>query len=562
MANGSEKYQADRGENNGQASNSSKKVAKVAAKGAADYFTGGKGGAVVDKVADSKIGQAAINNIAKQIDKNPLLKKAASELDKKGVADAADQALSAVETAGAKGGADAAAKSNGGGINSSPDFLGKKGNSSSDPVDVDGDESTSHVDITKAFGSITINDFITGTAKYKLIAYAVGILLFFIFGYILIIAVASEENKKQSESSTGDYEYCITDNLQADELCQLHNEGKYDEWVNKFGPIAQKDYSRTGVFASITIAQAMIESAWACSHIQNNLFGIKCHGYPTCTNVNTTEVYNGVRVGIVDSFRTYPSIANSIEDHSKFLLENARYAQAGVFTARDYREQAQALSRAGYATSPTYAQSLINQIVSYNLSRFDVIVNTESSASCGGGGTTSQSGWNIRTTAPTSSDRAFTYVSSNRGQCVWYAQGRAIEIAEDLESKGKLTADETSRIRNALLNTHGNGGDWYDNTRGVFKGSSNINDVKSGSLISWKKPGGYGHVAVIEDVSNDQVTISEGWATNTTSCPTNWGCLNFNSRTMSLNEFTNFYGRYYTGNYNLSGFVYFLELEG
>ena len=113
MENGSEKYQADRGNNNEEASDSSKKVAKVAAKGAADYFTGGKGGAIVDKVADTKLGKEVINNLGKQIDRNPILKKAAEKLDEKGAVDAADQALSIMETGGAEG---AAAGGKGGGL--------------------------------------------------------------------------------------------------------------------------------------------------------------------------------------------------------------------------------------------------------------------------------------------------------------------------------------------------------------------------------------------------------------------------------------------------------------
>lgn len=95
-----EKYQANRGEdyNNDQASDSSKKTAKLAAKGAADYFTGGKGGAVVDKLADTKLGNDILNKAGKAIDQNPLLKKAAEELDNQGALDAADTAMSAVES--------------------------------------------------------------------------------------------------------------------------------------------------------------------------------------------------------------------------------------------------------------------------------------------------------------------------------------------------------------------------------------------------------------------------------------------------------------------------------
>ncbi len=365
--------------------------------------------------------------------------------------------------------------------------------------------------------------------------------------------------REWEKGSTGDY--CISSDLQADTLCKLHNEGNLAEWINQFGPVAQQDYSRTGVFASITMAQAIIESGWACSDIQNNLFGIKCNGYSTCTNVATHEEVNGQSVAITDSFRTYPSIAQSIMDHSNFLMENQRYTTAGVFSAKNYSDQAYALKRAGYATSSSYATTLINAIEQYNLSQYDVVVNTSSSGSCSGTGT-SLGGWTLRTVAPTARDVAFTYKNSNRGQCVWYAQARAIEIAQDLASKGKITSEQADKIKNQLLNVYGNGGDWYNNTRGKFKGSNNIKDLKAGSIISWTQPGGYGHVAIIEDVTDRTVTVTEGWADNTTSCPNSWGCVNFRSKTVSLDDFYNSYGKYYSGSYNFSGYVYFLELEG
>lgn len=353
--------------------------------------------------------------------------------------------------------------------------------------------------------------------------------------------------------------YCITSDLTADTLCNLRNEGKLDEWVNQFGPVAQQDYSRTGIFASITMAQAIIESGWACSDIQNNLFGIKCSGYKTCTTVLTHEEVNGQSVATNASFRTYNNIAESIQDHSRFLQENSRYAQHGVFSSKSYQEQARSLKAAGYATSSVYAETLINTIESYNLDKWDSTVNTTSSSICGGNGK-SLSGWTLRTVAPTASDKAFNYKNSNRGQCVWYAQARAIEIAQDLASKGKITNEQEEKIRTTLLNIYGDGGMWLEASSGKFKTSTNIKDLKAGSIISWKQSGGYGHVAVIEDVTDQKVTITEGWAKNTTSCPNNWNCINFNTKTISLDEYYNSYGKYYNGNsYSFNGYIYFLE---
>ena len=355
---------------------------------------------------------------------------------------------------------------------------------------------------------------------------------------------------------------CISSDLTVEQLCSLHNSGNLDEWINQFGPVAQQDYSRTGVFASITTAQAILESGWACHDINKGLFGIKCSGYSSCTSTNTHEydTKQGQYVETVDSFRTYNSVAESVDDHSKFLLENSRYSQHGVFSAKNYKEQAYALQDATYATSKTYAESLINIIETYSLNKWDTTVTTSSSASCDGTGT-SLSGWDLRTVAPTAKDKAFNYKNSNRGQCVWYAQARAIEIAQNLVSKNKLNKEQEEKIRQTILGIYGDGGVWVEQSAGKFKTSNNIKDLKAGSIISWKQADAYGHVAVIEDVTDKNVTITEGWATNTGSCPNNWGCINFKSRTISLKEFYNSFGKYYNGKgYSFNGYIYFLEL--
>ncbi|MBQ2639917.1 MAG: glucosaminidase domain-containing protein [Bacilli bacterium] len=351
--------------------------------------------------------------------------------------------------------------------------------------------------------------------------------------------------------------------LTAKELCKLNKAGKTKEWVEKFGPVAQQDYARTGVFASVTMAQAILESGWACSDIQNNIFGIKCNGAKKCTTVLTHEYVNGQYVAVNDSFRIYKNIGESIYDHSKFLKDNSRYSQAGVFSAKNATEQAHALQKAGYATSPTYATSLINNFIKpYNLTKFDKKVNTPSDASC----TTSSdslAGWSIRTVKPTSKDKAFTYKNSNRGQCVWYAQARAIEIAEDLAKKKKITDAQAKKIKDKLLSIYGDAGQWYNVSKGKFKRSNKVKDVKAGSIISWTQNGKWGHVAVIENVTKKQVTITEGWANHVQSCPNSWGCINFRSKTMSKNEFLNSYAKYYVAGrgYKFSGYIYFLEPE-
>lgn len=129
-----------------------------------------------------------------------------------------------------------------------------------------------------------------------------------------------------------------------------------------------------GVLPSITIAQAILESGWGESGLtkaSNNLFGIKAGSGWTGETIDypTKEHINGQWVEVVATFRKYHTRNDSMIDHGKFLNENPRYRN--VIGETDYRTAAQELQRAGYATAPTYAQTLIDLIDSYTLNVYD-----------------------------------------------------------------------------------------------------------------------------------------------------------------------------------------------
>ncbi len=337
------------------------------------------------------------------------------------------------------------------------------------------------------------------------------------------------------------------------------------EFISTMGPIAQANVSfnhQDGqkMYASVLLAQMIEESGWGRSDLSvnhNNMFGIKCHGYPTCADYNTREEYTpGSSSYVSAGFRSYPDVEASMQDRYNFLaVDNTRYVNAGFFKASSPQAQIQTLKDAGYATSSSYVNNLNSIISTYNLEEWDTNVNSCTSASAQ---------YDIRTVAPTAADLAFTYKSSNRGQCVWYAQARAIEAALDLSTKGIIDSGTANRIKDLLLNTYGNGGDWYNvsSANGYFQVSNDVNAYEAGAIISWSKPGGYGHVAFIEDVNQDDgtITITEGWADNTTSCPSHWGCVNFLSRTITIDEYLNKFGPTYKGNYVFSGYIYPLKL--
>lgn len=344
---------------------------------------------------------------------------------------------------------------------------------------------------------------------------------------------------------------CITGNTQAGDFLSMSNE----EFIEFLGPLAQADYSRTGVFASLTIAQGILESGWGKSTLaqeHNAIFGVTCGTWNNCVFLGDRE------------WRAYDSIEQCLEDHSSVISNESIYP--GALNATSGKEQIRLIADI-YAPpedgNVNYAETIISLIDQYDLERWDVKINTTSSLdNCAPVG---NSGWTIRTVAPTKSDQAFvqsTNAANNTGQCVWYARGRALEIVEELRSKGKMSDDEASKISNLLMRAYGNGGDIYDNAKSVFNGSSDIRKPKAGSYIVWKKPGSWGHVGIVEDVTDTTITLTEGWSTGggSLSCNSDWSCVTFDGpNTYELEDFYNNYGAHRDGSYVFSGYVYFLE---
>jgi hypothetical protein len=132
---------------------------------------------------------------------------------------------------------------------------------------------------------------------------------------------------------------------------------------------AMKQY---GILASLIIAQAILESGWGESELTkqaNNLFGIKRWGYPDFVTMPTTEYRNGQAVIEQAEFRKYPTWDYSIADHTAFLLQNDRYKNLVGVT--DYKEACLLIQQDGYATDPSYSNSLIQIIEENGLESFD-----------------------------------------------------------------------------------------------------------------------------------------------------------------------------------------------
>jgi LysM repeat protein len=140
------------------------------------------------------------------------------------------------------------------------------------------------------------------------------------------------------------------------------------DYVTSYKDLAVTEMNRTGIPASITLAQGIIESD--CGHSSlareaNNHFGIKCHDNWT----GQTVTHNDNRKN--ECFRKYRRPEESFYDHSDFLKMGSRYTQLFNIDPMDYKGWARGLKRAGYATNPNYAEMLIKSIEENNLWYFD-----------------------------------------------------------------------------------------------------------------------------------------------------------------------------------------------
>ena len=153
-----------------------------------------------------------------------------------------------------------------------------------------------------------------------------------------------------------------------------------ERYISRYATIAVNEMYRTGVPASITLAQGIIESRSGQSTLAvdgNNHFGIKCH---TSWRGRTMLADDDRRD---ECFRVYDSAEESFRDHSDFLRYRDRYKFLFDFRTTDYKSWAYGLKQAGYATDPSYAAKLIQCVEDYDLSRFDRMTVAEALAEGG-----------------------------------------------------------------------------------------------------------------------------------------------------------------------------------
>lgn len=149
------------------------------------------------------------------------------------------------------------------------------------------------------------------------------------------------------------------------------------EFVEKLAPHAKELQQGYGVLPSIILGQAILESNWGQSQLASeykNLFGIKASGNQPKISLETKEYMNEQWITIQGDFKVYSTWEESLDDHTMLFANGTNWnpqLYAGVLTATDYKQAAQALQTAGYATDPDYANKIISVIETYNLDRYD-----------------------------------------------------------------------------------------------------------------------------------------------------------------------------------------------
>jgi LysM repeat protein len=171
----------------------------------------------------------------------------------------------------------------------------------------------------------------------------------YIFILIFLFSLSSCKSTKPAASSAGSVQ-------------------STEDYINSYKDIAVLEMKRTGIPASITLAQGMIESDYGRSRLAregNNHFGIKCHSDWTGPTIRHNDDKKN------ECFRKYGKVQESYYDHSDFLKSGSRYKSLFYLKADDYKGWARGLQKAGYATNPDYANMLIRKIEEYNLMMFD-----------------------------------------------------------------------------------------------------------------------------------------------------------------------------------------------
>lgn len=169
--------------------------------------------------------------------------------------------------------------------------------------------------------------------------------------------------------------------------------------IAKVGPLFTANQKNSGILASVSLAQFILESGYGKSELAqnaNNCFGMKkslsgntwsgssWDGKSIYTK-KTQEEENGKMITITADFRKYGCVEDSITDHSAYLLgakNGSAFRYNGLKDCTDYKKAVQIIKDGGYATSSTYIRNLCSIIERWNLTKYDATVSTAPADSC------------------------------------------------------------------------------------------------------------------------------------------------------------------------------------
>ena len=161
-------------------------------------------------------------------------------------------------------------------------------------------------------------------------------------------------------------------------------------FIQKISACAVKDMEASGILASVTIAQGILESGYGTTELAinaSNYFGMKCelsgNTWESVWDKNSKYTKRtkeqdkaGNEYEVEADFRMYPDMETSVKDHSCYLngaMKGTKLRYAGLKGEKDYRKAVQIIKDGGYATDTKYVDKVCSIIERFNLAQYDII---------------------------------------------------------------------------------------------------------------------------------------------------------------------------------------------
>lgn len=250
------------------------------------------------------------------------------------------------------------------------------------------------------------------------------------------------------------------------------------QYISTFDQDAVREMLKSGVPASITLAQGMLESDNGNSDLAinaRNHFGIKCHSTWTGKRYHKDDDAKG------ECFRVYVSAYESYLDHSDFLKRNKRYEFLFSLERTDYKAWAYGLKKAGYATNPKYPELLIKIIEENSLHRFDKMMAADLPTLGGKAEDFEKQKLPDKTTASNSNNGAIM-VSDNQIKYVFAQQGDHVDELAKRYRMGRWQIYCYNEIKRGHTFA-ANDVVYLQPKRRKYKGQSTTHTVKSGETL-------------------------------------------------------------------------------